>query len=803
MIISPNDYQQAACDNALSIFRYALEQIEAAPDEKNRKRAAAYNGCALIQAPTGSGKTLMAGMIAEAFSRETKIVWFWFTPFSGLVDQASIALKKQFGGRLRVRDIQADRLTMGTQSGDVFVATWAAVAAKNENSRKLRKDGDLSLSLDALIPSLRELGFHIGVVVDEAHHTFSGATEAVRFYNEIMQPEFTLMITATPDDKDADKFKHSTGIEVMHRITVSREDAIKHGVIKEGVKSVMYVQGEGLSADLPLTALRDGKTTHDKIKALLATREKKFVPLMLVQVASDNKDEEVAQARAKLILLGFADTAIASYTAKEPTNDLLAVALDEKIEVLIFKMAAAIGFDAPRAFTLVSMRGAKDVDFGIQVVGRILRVHQSLQKKDLPELLRNGYVFLANKESQSGLMGAAAEINRVRTELSAISPCTMLVNIAGQNTVQVVKNGQSVLLETTSQNADEIDELPIVGLSQLNFGNQGVLDGFLFADNSQQTEEVRRVQTQLNNYTKFPLKVAGLRFKKECSPIETKNWVADIVKKVSLGDRELNAGRRENTNITRHEIEIFSGSGSKSNIQASLSANDIFTRAQGVLTFDDSVDAGDLQTSLIKRLQTEYMYRGWATDNINQALSLILASFPNLIRKAKSEVSAQYIELIDCVQLPEYIELPANTSFSSLNIYGVMPPDLNNDELIFAEMLDSDLSDTVEWWHRNEVKKPWSIALILPNGHQYFPDFVVKVKDRTLGGGILLVEVKGGHLLNASETLDKSQAQHKTYRSPLMVSREKDGRFMTVVYNEKTGLNEHDKVFRVSTCLGS
>lgn len=212
MIISPNDYQQAACDNALSIFRYALEQIEAAPDEKNRKRAAAYNGCALIQAPTGSGKTLMAGMIAEAFSRETKIVWFWFTPFSGLVDQASIALKKQFGGRLRVRDIQADRLTMGTQSGDVFVATWAAVAAKNENSRKLRKDGDLSLSLDALIPSLRELGFHIGVVVDEAHHTFSGATEAVRFYNEIMQPEFTLMITATPDDKDADKFKHYTGI---------------------------------------------------------------------------------------------------------------------------------------------------------------------------------------------------------------------------------------------------------------------------------------------------------------------------------------------------------------------------------------------------------------------------------------------------------------------------------------------------------------------------------------------------------------------------------------------------------------
>ena len=98
MIVSPCRYQKEAKDNALSIFRYALQQIEAAPDEANRRQAAAYNGCVLIQAPTGSGKTMMAGMIAEEFAREAKIVWFWFTPFAGLVDQASIALKKQFGG---------------------------------------------------------------------------------------------------------------------------------------------------------------------------------------------------------------------------------------------------------------------------------------------------------------------------------------------------------------------------------------------------------------------------------------------------------------------------------------------------------------------------------------------------------------------------------------------------------------------------------------------------------------------------------------------------------------------------------
>jgi type III restriction enzyme len=69
------------------------------------------------------------------------------------------------------------------------------------------------------------------------------------------------------------------------------------------------------------------------------------------------------------------------------------VAIDEQKEVLIFKVAVALGFDAPRAFTLVSMRGAKDTDFGIQVVGRILRVHSRLQgptlEQKLPELLRS------------------------------------------------------------------------------------------------------------------------------------------------------------------------------------------------------------------------------------------------------------------------------------------------------------------------------------------------------------------------------------------------------------------------------
>ena len=121
---APKGYQREAVVNALEIFRYAESQLRQADDEASRAAATAYNGCLLLEAPTGSGKTLMAGMIAETFSAPDRdanahIVWFWFTPFAGLVEQAKGAIKSTFVG-LRVRDLQGDRKTRGTRSGDVI-----------------------------------------------------------------------------------------------------------------------------------------------------------------------------------------------------------------------------------------------------------------------------------------------------------------------------------------------------------------------------------------------------------------------------------------------------------------------------------------------------------------------------------------------------------------------------------------------------------------------------------------------------------------------------------------------------------
>jgi len=647
--------------------------------------------------------------------------------------------------------------------------------------------------------------------VDEAHHTFGSATEAVRFYTEVMQPEFTLLITATPDDKDVDKFKRTTGIAELHRITVSRQDAVDAGMIKAGIKSVAYLAPDDQKAlvDFRMAALADAKAVHERIKQELQAAGINLMPLMLVQVATTEKDDDVAQARAALMQLGFREDAIASYTSKEPSDDLLAVALDETKEVLIFKMDVALGFDAPRAFTLVSMRGAKDTDFGIQVVGRILRVHRRLQGREVPELLRNGYVFLADADNQRGLTSAGEKINSLRTGLSDISPYTMVVNIAGQNQVQVVKNGQSTMLPVVPQspaipNTAQDSNIPVYAVTgSLSNGMQNVLEGFVMALPSAQNEQTRRIVAELSGASRFTLKQPSLKFKTEYMPLGTDALLACIGGKVALGDRELSEGRRAKTTVIRREEEIFTRSITDTQYQARISESEIARRAQRVLFEPDYLDPRDLHAVLIKRLKSEYEARGWDYDEreLELVLDLVLVAFPSLIRQSARECAAQYAELKDTAPLPDVIELPSGARTSRLNVYGVMPPDLNRDELAFAEMLDADLSGTVEWWHRNEPRKPWSIGLILPNGAQYFPDLVVKVNGRTQGGGLLLIEIKGDHILNSGDTLDKVLASHQLYKRPVMLMREDSGRFMTI-RQDTNGKNSPDQIFRLDLMVG-
>jgi hypothetical protein len=118
------------------------------------------------------------------------------------------------------------------------------------------------------------------------------------------------------------------GIAELHRIRVSRQDAVDSGLIKSGVKCAAYFvapEQTGL-VDLEATALRDGAAAHRTLKKTLADLGVPLVPLMLVQVDSTEKSAE--RAKERLLKLGFSESQIAVHTTEEPDAGLLALDVD-------------------------------------------------------------------------------------------------------------------------------------------------------------------------------------------------------------------------------------------------------------------------------------------------------------------------------------------------------------------------------------------------------------------------------------------------------------------------------------------
>jgi len=132
-----------------------------------------------------------------------------------------------------VRDPTTDRFDEGTRAGDVFVATWASVAAKRADSRRMRLDDDIAPSLDTLVARLRAAGFLIGTVVDESHHSFRPGTESFRFLQEVLDPDLLMCASATPDDGDLEILRRGLDIDRFQRVSVSRARVVLESLLRD------------------------------------------------------------------------------------------------------------------------------------------------------------------------------------------------------------------------------------------------------------------------------------------------------------------------------------------------------------------------------------------------------------------------------------------------------------------------------------------------------------------------------------------------------------------------------------------
>ena len=825
---APKPFQQTAIDSGLQIFAECKRLLDISPDDPNNRAAAiSQHGKLLLEAPTGAGKTLIAGHIVESFSANEDVVWFWFAPFKGIVGQTASALRAELPG-LRLRELTEDRQAADSRSGDVFVTTWQAVATKVKDSRNVHRPGEQNLTIEELIAGLRRKKLRLGVVVDEAHHGFFGAgtaeTQAMKFFRESLQPEYTVLVTATPDDADITRFEKALGLAKLNRTTINRQEPVDEGLIKEGIKCIAYFAPPGQEAlvDYEDVALREGAALHRRLKAELKKLGVDLTPLMLVQV--DSKDKSVERAKERLLALGFTETQIAIHTAEEPDSGLLALANDEAREVLVFKMAVALGFDAPRATTLVSMRAARDEDFGVQLVGRILRVHRRLQgrarAKTLPEILRYGYVFLADAEAQTGLDLAGQRINKLQTEYAKVSPTTAVMQIGNRFHVQVVgADAQMRLIPVPPPAAWPAPAPGTVAGGDPSLGGQDYTGFTLdlltggYAALELLPEEARpRVPAggtpailTPRGYS-YPLR-SGMprRFKTQLVSPDNDVTEEDCAQKFMVSSREILHALAAKVKVEKKTLEVFTHQIEMEFTNAAMEPDQAARIAYKVLTKNQSFDARELRRALLRKLKATLrelaLDQAEHDEQISHMLNVILCARPELLYQAQKASLAMHFEVDETEEgLPMELVHESPLPSARLNVYGVMPPGLNTWERPFAELLDRDAQKIVRWWHRNLPHKPWSVQVVLEDGRNFFPDFVIGIEGRKSEDGGLLADPK--FAFEITQEQPKTHAEHPAYGRVLILSLQGGAQWMTVRYDEKMQKAVLDREFRLADAAG-
>ena len=821
---TPKLFQQNAIDSGLAIFSEAQRLLDAAgTDAQGRAVAIGYHGVLLIEAPTGAGKTLVAGHLVEKFSAIERVVWFWFAPFKGVVGQTAASLRAELPG-LRLRELSEDRNAADSREGDVWVTTWQTVATKIKNRRNVHIRGEQNLTVEELIEGLRSQGLRIGVVIDEAHHGFFSrgtATQAMEFFRQSLQPEYTLLITATPDDADIKHFQEKLKLANLNRISISRREPVEEGLIKEGIKCVAYLAPEAQQTlvNLEDLALRDGAALHSKVREEFKKIGVNLTPLLLVQVDST---AGIERAKTRLVSEGFTESQIAVHTSEEPDKALLALANDESKEVLIFKMAVALGFDAPRAGILVSMRAARDEDFGVQLVGRILRVHRRLQgrarAKSLPEFLRYGYVFLADAESQEGLDKAGQRMNRLETKYGAISPTTAMPVIGGQPHVQALgQDGQSHLfrlnVETTGgggidfscgegvdsetpQIADTTGHATIVEL---------ITGGYSQAPWTDSTGTGKKPAIPPQGGYRYELKAAApRRFKTQVVSPDNEATEEDCAQRFILSSHEILRALAAKVKVQTRTLEVFTHQLELGFTNAAMDPDQAGRIALKVLMRNQAFDPRELRRALLRKLKSTLLELGLdevqnEEGKLVHMLNVILSCQPELLYEAQKAALATHCEVSESdEELPPVLVSVAPLATSRLNVYGAIPTGLNLWETAFAEFLDSDTLGLVQWWHRNLPHKGWSVQVVLSDGRAFFPDFVIGLAGRKTELGALLADPK--YAFETTQELPKTNSIHPIYGRVLILSR-KGAEWMSVRYDATQKRAVLDKEFLLSDAV--
>lgn len=330
-----------------------------------------------FKSPTGSGKTIMMAqflrdIVADPRFSHADVGFVWITNSDSLAMQSKEKLFSYYGGASEnpLMDMNDLREKIIPKNG-VFFINWQKLVSKSKDNRKLRTEGEANVTFDEYIDNTHSAKREVVLIIDE-EHIASSTVLASDLITNVIKPRIIIGVSATPQN---------TGFATVE---VNRNDVIETGLIKEKIifqteEDLESKNYKGVDQDEILMSLAFNK--RQELVSYYKQLGLEINPLVLVQLPNDDKADKTTSATTKQDFIvnslkekGVFDHEIAIWLSEDKVNLEDITNNTSPVSFLLFKQAAATGWDCPRASVLVMFREIKNPTFAIQTVGRILRM---------------------------------------------------------------------------------------------------------------------------------------------------------------------------------------------------------------------------------------------------------------------------------------------------------------------------------------------------------------------------------------------------------------------------------------------
>lgn len=679
----------------------------------------------VFKSPTGSGKTIMLAqflrdIVSDPRFEGNDVAFIWFSFSEESYQQSKKKLFDYYGGASELDLLDLNDLSRGKlRKNDVFFINWQKIKGKSKDSRKLRRENEYGISFDNFINDTHEDGRKIVVIIDE-EHIGSDTELALEVVEGLIKPKITLRVSATPK-------WIPTRADVAGYYEVSRNEVIEAGLIKEKVifqteddleqKSLQKFDQDELLLELAFNKRKEILDFYKKVKVDIN-------PLVLIQLPNDDQatKETLSTTKQDIVLeylkrKGVKDNEIATWLSKEKENLSDLEKINSPVSFLLFKQAAATGWDCPRASVLVMFREIKNPTFAIQTVGRILRMPLGTHFS-YPEL-NLGYLYTNYKRNE-----VLAEYAKSKTE-----------NRPATNHSFRKKGIEPIQMES-------------IFMARTDYNDLG--------DSFQETfKKVADKKLDIKKLNLKPKVTNGLIVGVEIDDYD--NFTKELLEEGSSHDQEM----------SRHDLERLYNLLCFKIIAKQTDENRKFAPERSWGKLKNALNVYLLDKLKITRLE---LYKIIVNDLIDSASYLmpIIGDALLVYRPVRdSEVNKKSAR----AKRTEKIEIPRdkisfNDLFEELSVKkSAMQPfwieknyagRTNEEE--FINFLESTKNKDIEWWYKNGDSGSEYFSISYYNSDEnkeklFYPDWIIKTKNK-----VWIIDTKAGFTAESNDTKYKAEA---------------------------------------------